>query len=1025
MGIKTRNGSTKKATMRKKQNEIVGINDHHGCWTEDPLEIDNIFISYFENLFNSTNPSQDNLDRALDGIPSKVNQEMNNILMAPFTRKDIEIAIHQMFPTKAPGPDGFPALFYQKFWNTVGNKTVDECLAFLNGDKNIENWNSTNIALIPKIQNPKTVGDFRPISLCNVNYKIITKTLANRMNIILKNVISDSQSAFIKGKLITDNIIIGTECINAIRKNKFGARNMAAIKLDISKAYDRVEWAYLKEIMSRLGFNERWISLIMKCISSAEFSILINGEKKGSFKSYRGLRQGDPLSPYLFLLVAEGLSYLISKENIKGTITGLSCSKGPIISHLLFADDSLIICKAKESELLALKNILEIYELASGESINFSKSAILFSTKIDKDRCDYLSNILGVKKVDDFGKYLGVPSVFSKNRSKDFRYILDKVWNSVQGWKRNFFSIAGKEILIKSIGQAIPTYVMSVFRFPKHICDEITRSFSRFWWGSNASKKKIHWMKWDKLCLPKSLGGLNFRDIEGFNKALIAKQVWRISNNPDSLISKFLKSIYFKDSSILEADVGKNPSPLWKSLMWGKDLLSKGIRYRIGNGKLTKMFLDPWIPKEITFKPTCTNPESSNLKVADFILPSGCWDSQKLKDNVLSPDYEAIRSIPINKNLEDKLIWHYDKTGSYTVKSGYKLFSNLKREGISSSSNNMSNIWNNLWKLNIPAKIKHFCWRSLNNIIPNNVNLNKKGINVPIVCPICNASPESSDHCLFTCNRAKEIWKLTYNDVFLGKDLGDCLADRWFLINSKSSKEALGLVAVTCWAIWNDRNKYIHGESIPPVQLKSKWILDYLESYRKANERNPRAQIGSQPSMYLSSNTDECWKPPIRGVWKLNTDAACISSPPKTGMGMICRDSKGEIMVAAGRCVDIDMKAHLGELWAIFEGLKIAKSMGCSRIVVESDSKLAVQFLNKEIQIWWEVEALVESIWSIVPSFRNISFCYIPRKCNCVAHEIAQFSKANSYHETWVRNFPSWLCKWVVYDQSNFAQVAQ
>lgn len=143
---------------------------------------------------------------------------------------------------------------------------------------------------------------------------------------------------------------------------------------------------------------------------------------------------------------------------------------------------------------------------------------------MNKDMKDYLSSLLGVKKVDDFGKYLGVPSVFSNSKTKDLRYLVDKVWKTVQGWKRSLFSTTGKEILIKSVGQAIPSYVMSVFRIPKGICEEITKGFAKFWWGSKENKRKLHWCSRDKMCLPKSLGRLNFRDIEGFNQALIAKK---------------------------------------------------------------------------------------------------------------------------------------------------------------------------------------------------------------------------------------------------------------------------------------------------------------------------------------------------------------------------------------------------------------------------------------------------------------------------------------------------------------------
>lgn len=307
-------------------------------------------------------------------------------------------------------------------------------------------------------------------------YKIVTKTIANRLKHALKDIISESRSAFVQGRLITDNIIIGHECINVIRNHRNIYKDIAALKIDISKACDRVEWIYLKENVLRLGFDNAWVELILRCISSTSFTILlINGEQKGNFGSNRGLRQGDPLSPYLFLLVAEGLSHLIVDANNNGNRTGMVCSNGPLISHLLFTNDSLIFCKANEQQLIFLKNLLKIYEEASGECVNFSKSAITFSKRVSGDKKDFLSNILGVKKVDDFGKYLGIPSMLTKNKTKNFGYVMDKIWKSLQGWKRSLFSIAGKEILITNVGQAIRSYVMSVFKFPKKLCDEIIR----------------------------------------------------------------------------------------------------------------------------------------------------------------------------------------------------------------------------------------------------------------------------------------------------------------------------------------------------------------------------------------------------------------------------------------------------------------------------------------------------------------------------------------------------------------------
>lgn len=564
---------------------------------------------------------------------------------------------------------------------------------------------------------------------------------------------------------------------------------------------------------------------------------------------------------------------------------------------------------------------------------------------------------------------------------------------------------------------------MSVFRLPKHLYEEINKRFSRFWWGSSSNKRKLHWFKWSNLCLPKSLGGLNFRDIEGFNKALIAKQVWRILTNPDSLVAKFLKSLYFKDSNILNADIGKHPSYLWKSLMWGRELICKGLRYRIGNGVDTYMFRDPWIPKELTFKPICIDNNMLDSKVADFITPSGGWDIDKLSTSVINFDIDTIRAIPINTRLKDRLIWHSDKTGKYTVKSGYKLFMNIKIDGISASSTPLTRIWNNLWKLNIPTKIKHFCWRALKESIPNNANLNFRGVRVPTQCPICNYHIENSDHRLFDCPRAREIWKLTYNSIYLDEDFHGCFIDRWMKIDAQSSQEELCLVAVTCWAIWSDRNKVVHGESIPPPQIKSRWIKEYLEAYLHANGRGARAKKPEIKSKMYSSQS-ECWSPPPDGFWMLNSDASCSSSTPATGLGILIRDKNGKIKAASSIHLEFNLSPLLAELKAVVEGMHLASSLGCSNLIVASDCQMAINFINKKSTSWCEVEAVVENIWSLKGAFNSIDFIFVPRKCNESADCVAKYACVMNVSECWVDNFPSWMCNLVINDLLSPAHVA-
>jgi hypothetical protein len=230
-----------------------------------------------------------------------------------------------------------------------------------------ESINATYIALIPKMINPTKVSDYRPISLCNVFYKILSKVLANRLKVILPHLISKNQSAFIPGRLISNNILVAYETLHTMHARMWGRVGYMALKLDMSKAYDRVEWGFLEAVMQRMGFDRRWIFLIMQCITTVRYSVIVNGEPVGSIRPSRGLRQGDPLSPYFFLLCAEVLSSLLHHAARLGALPGVPTSRGgPKINHLFFADDSLLFCRACSEDWVFLTALLETYEKGSG-----------------------------------------------------------------------------------------------------------------------------------------------------------------------------------------------------------------------------------------------------------------------------------------------------------------------------------------------------------------------------------------------------------------------------------------------------------------------------------------------------------------------------------------------------------------------------------------------------------------------------------------------------------------------------------
>jgi hypothetical protein len=350
------------------------------------------------------------------------------------------------------------------------------------------------------------------------------------------------------------------------------------IKLDMSKAYDRVEWAFLEAIMRRMGFSARWIDLIMGCIRTVSYVVLVNGQPVGSIKLTHGIRQGDPLSPYLFLLCAERLSSLLSLAEEKGMITSVPISKArPRLSHLFFADDGLLFCKSNLVEWRRILRILEIYENASGQKINMEKTSIFFSRSTSQDKRMEISQLSRSCATQQYDKYLGLLTLVGKSKTQAFKSIKDKVWNCLHNWKNKFLSQARKEILIKAVVQAIPTYCMSVFQLPRNLCKELHNMMQRFWWGHKENQRKIPWMSWECIGISKADGGLGFRDLISFSKALLAKQIWRLLQNPNSLAAHIIGAKYYPSGTVLEAKLGNRPSFAWRSIMAAQSTLKQGL----------------------------------------------------------------------------------------------------------------------------------------------------------------------------------------------------------------------------------------------------------------------------------------------------------------------------------------------------------------------------------------------------------------------------------------------------------------
>ncbi|KAA3466249.1 reverse transcriptase [Gossypium australe] len=566
----------KSATICRRANFITKLVTDDGKEIVEDTELQEVAKNYFEKLFSSEGVADPK--RILEGIDSSISPEMNEVLNSPFTADEILVALKGMGPLKVPGSDGFPALFFQKYWHIVGKEVLEFCLGVLNDGKGVVSANSTDIMLIPKTSHPTTLVNFRPISLCTVMYKLVTKTIANRLQDVMGICIDKAQSVFVPGRLISGNVLLAYELLHTFRQKRMGKKGYMAVKLDMSKAYDRVEWDFVKQ----MGFESRWIELIMKCVTTASYAVIINGNRGRNFQPTRGLRQGDPLSPFLFLICSEGLSALMRSAMRNGLVKGAkACRKGPEISHLLFTDDCILFGEATEKGAKVVKDILKEYESCSGQYVNFNKSTIFYSTNTREETKDLVSTLLGVRSSSSPEKYLGLPSIVGQKKKEAFLNLVDRIAVRIDAWSTRLLSQGGKEIFIKSVLQAIPTYAMSCFLFPKSLCDNIESKLANFWWQKGAGKRGIHWCQWQFFCKPKEEGGLGFRNMAQFNIFLLAKQGWRFFNCLDTLVSQVFKAKYFPDCQFLKSRLGNSSLYVWRSIWATKATLEKGVIWKV------------------------------------------------------------------------------------------------------------------------------------------------------------------------------------------------------------------------------------------------------------------------------------------------------------------------------------------------------------------------------------------------------------------------------------------------------------
>jgi len=459
--------------------------------------------------------------------------------------REIKKALFSMDPDKAPGPDGFTARFYVSCWDIIKRDLYRMIKKSQICSKLGGSTNSSFLALIPKDQGARNFNRFRPISLCNTGYKITTKIMANRLKQILPKLISENQGGFVRGRQILDNIIIVQEAIHTSYRNK---EKGMVIKLDLASAFDRVQHDFLFAAMRNFGFNQNFIKWVKACISAPWIAPLINGRPTKFFQASRGLRQGCPLSPALFVIQASVLSYQLNKSLQNRALSGIRIApKVKDVNHAQFADDTLLLGVANLRTARKFKSELDCFMNSSGSEINFHKSKIYGwnSTPLEMLNISRILDMEGISIWDTFN-YLGIPIFKASPKVVHWLPLLDKLKNKIQAWGATWLNKAGKIVLINSVITSLPIYQCSVLLAPKTITNKIEEMLRRFLWeGGRNNEKKMHLVSWDKIKKPRLEGGLQIRDVATQNLAMGGKILWNMISGKNTWSKQILQKKYF------------------------------------------------------------------------------------------------------------------------------------------------------------------------------------------------------------------------------------------------------------------------------------------------------------------------------------------------------------------------------------------------------------------------------------------------------------------------------------------------
>ncbi|XP_050232935.1 uncharacterized protein LOC126681437 [Mercurialis annua] len=830
------------ASKHSNSNAISEVLIDETCYNSAPA-IKHQVYSFYRQLFSRSAE----ISYSLASLP--IRQLLHSqaaALSIPFSEEEIYATLLGCDDNKAPGPDGFNYFFYKKAWKSIKGDLISLFQQFYTFANFPVGLNTAFLVLIPKFRGASDIKDFRPISLINGVFKLISKVLANRLSTILPMVISANQFGFIKGRSIHDCHMIATEIIHLIKKRREKA---FLIKLDFRKAFDTISWQFIIQTLRRMNFDSKWISWITSFFDSAQLSVLLNGCPTENFFMGRGVRQGDPISPMLFVLAVENLRAIFSKAFNLGLLSGIHIDgiQEPV-SILQFADDTLLFVPNDLNMISNLLRILRCFELISGLKINYQQSSII-GINVDHLSLSRASEILMCRIEELPITYLGMPLSERAIGAKSWDPVVSNFSSKLSTWRGNLLSPAGRLVLVKSVLSSLPVYYFSSLRIPQSVVIHLERIMRRFLWNGRTDMQGFSKVAWVDVCVPTSLGGLNITPLRIKNQFLLLKWLWKLLNSDRNslwlnIVSCSSEISYCSDMDLVNTN---KMSHLWKGIVsscvknkqiW--NCFQNSISIEIGDGNIARFWTDKWLPSSrqtsplyIQFPALFKLSRNKTGSVSSFFVHHQLQSSQfpwsrRLRIGEQEQFSELQQLLPSAlHNVEDRFFWR-DKR-AYTAMSMKQIWFEIFQPNRCVSSFLTARIW----KEKIPPRIQFFIWLLSRDRISSKEALARRGVidyNLSS-CSYCSLL-ETSTHIILHCNIAWRFWSRILNNCnvrWVPPMSAEDFFIQWASFSSGKYVDLWKLIwYFGTWNLWKARNKKVFQDE--DVDIHSLVFLSICQS---------------------------------------------------------------------------------------------------------------------------------------------------------------------------------------------------